>query len=258
MKTQRIVLCIAAAFAAILTALPLQAQIGGHRPISTVRTIDAPGNYFLIQDVSFGGGAAITITASGVTLDLNGHQLLGPGGVQGTGVLIQGATGVKVHDGYIADTAFGVVVDHSNNVTLTGLQIRGQGLAVTAPPPEVGVMIVESKNVVVERNSIYNTGLGAFVRGGQSGGNRISNNTITAGTNGGLGICYNPAPGDSAGPQGDLVYNNLVSGFNTGISVVATANANVFRENTIAFRTAAFVSTNASNLDINNIEAQLP
>jgi parallel beta-helix repeat protein len=116
---------------------------------------------------------------------------------------------------------------------------RGEGPAVTAPPPETGIMIVQSKNVVVTRNSIFNTGLGIFVRGGGSSGNRIEGNTVTGGSNALLGVCYNPAPGDPMGPRGDLFRANLISGFGVGIQMSPSSMANVTQENTIVFRMAA-------------------
>jgi len=246
--------CLAGA----LLAMPILGQDGDPLPIGSARAISSPGAYRLVADIEFDSTreVAIVISASGVSLDLNGRQIKGPGGKQGIGIRITGAAGVKVSNGRIADTAFGVVVENSHNVTLMDLEIRGQGLAVTAPPPETAIMIVQSRAVAVERNNISNVGLGVFVRGSQSWGNRIAGNTVTAGTNGVLGICYNPAPGDPKGPRGDLIYNNLISGFGIGIQVSASM-ANVFRENTIVFRSSAFESINANDLDMENIKTHL-
>jgi hypothetical protein len=223
------------------------------RPVFNGEIIDSPGNYSLIRDIG-----AVVISANDVTLDLNGYSINGPGGRNGTGVTIRGARGVEVFGGSISDFGFGLVVENSANVVLRNLRIRAQGLAVPAPPPETGIMIVQSSNVVVEKNALYNVGLGVFVRGGMSRGNRIANNTITAGTNGALGICYNPAPTDPLGPRGDLVYNNLVSGFNTAVALSDMSVANVFRENTLIYRIAAFTSPNASNMDLDNTKVVLP
>src|SRR5262249_42142876 len=53
--------------------------------------ITRPGAYVLRRNIgSEGPGAAITIAASNVSLDLNGFSLLGPGGKQGIGVLVDG------------------------------------------------------------------------------------------------------------------------------------------------------------------------
>jgi nitrous oxidase accessory protein NosD len=227
-------------------------------PIGSPRSITSPGSYQLVADVEFDATRdwAVNITANGVTLDLNGHQIKGPGGRLGIGIRVAGATGVRIQNGRIADTAFGIVIENSQNVTVTGLEIRGQGLAVSAPPPETAIMIVQSRAVVFERNNVYNTPLGVFVRGSRSWGNRISGNTITSGANGVLGICYNPAPNDPNGPRGDLVSDNLISGFNTGIQVTSSAS-NVFRNNTIIFRASAFESMSANDLDMDNVKVQL-
>jgi hypothetical protein len=121
-------------------------------------------------------------------------------------------------------------------------------------------MIVNSRAVEVTRNTISRVFLGVFVRGGGSGGNRISENTISAGANGQLGICYNPdGLGTAAGPSGDLVYANLVSGFNIGIQTSPESLGNIFRENDVAFRQAAVqeLSPAGANLFADNAEIGL-
>lgn len=254
-KNMLYVLLIAAALAA---PSPVWGQ--GTRPIGQVATIDRPGSYVLSQDIRLNAArpVAITIKADGVTLDLNGRQIMGPGGKLGTGILVEGVRGVEVKNGALSYLAFGVVVRDSRNVTIHGLRIRGQGLPVVALPPETGVMIAQSRNIVVRGNSIYNTGLGIFVRGGQSWGNRIAGNTITAGTNGVLGICYNPTSSDPMAPRGDLVEENAVSGFGIGIQMKTTAVSNVIRNNSIAYRQMALDLQNDQNLASNNQTVQLP
>jgi parallel beta-helix repeat protein len=243
--TQKLIVCLLAAGA-------MWAQES--KPVVKPGAIDSPGNYILTQNIS----GEIAITASDVTLDLNGYSVNGPGGLAGTGIAIRGARGVKVSNGSVSNFGFGVVVDGSSNVILRDLRIRAQGMAVAAPPPETGIMIVQSSNVVVEDNAISNVGLGIFVRGGRSYGNRIANNTVTAGTNGLLGICYNPAPGDTNGPRGDLVTANLVSRFNTSIALSDLSVANVIKANTLIYVTAAIQFTNPSNMDMDNVKLMLP
>jgi nitrous oxidase accessory protein NosD len=182
-----------------------------------------------------GTGVAVEISASNVTLDLNGHSLLGPGGQRGVGVRIAGVSGVRIHSGGISRFGLGVEVRDAVNVSLEGLRILGED-AGGPPPGEVGVLVFNSRGVVVEKNAITGTFLGVFVRGGQSSGNRIANNTLTGGLHGQLGVCYNPdGLGTPAGPRGDRVYNNLVSRFNVGIQTSAGTAGNIFRENDIAY-----------------------
>lgn len=206
------------------------------RPIAGSTVITRPGSYVLARGFRLSeAGTAILITADKVSLDLNGNTLTGPGDKQGVGVRVDGATAVHVHGGTIAGFGMGVQVTGSNNVRVEGLQIQGEDGG-GPPPGEVGVLVVNSRAVTVEHNTVSRTFLGIFVRGGGSGGNRIANNTLTGGSNGQLGICYNPdASGSPAGPGGDLVYNNLISRFNLGIQTSAGTAGNIFRENAIAF-----------------------
>lgn len=237
----------------------LQAQDPGTRFVPGSGVIDTPGRYVLNTEATLRAhGASILITAGNVWLNLNGNTVMGSGGKVGIGVHIRGANGVHVSNGFIVNNAFGVVVENSNNISLTGLHIRGEGLTVTAPPPETAIMIMQSRNVAVTNNSIYNTGLGIFVRGGRSGGNHIAGNVITGGTNAILGICYNPTDSDANGPRGDLIERNLVSGFNIGVQFSDRSMANVLSGNTLAFRNTAMDIRNNTNKEQNNTAVQLP
>jgi len=249
--TFRFALPLIAAYAAL-------AQGQGDRITRPHTVITEPGMYFLDRSLTAGAATpAIDIMASNVTLDLNGYTITGPGGKQGTGIRVRNAQGVRVTNGRLANFAFHVMIAGSANVTVRDLQMRGEGLVVTAPPPETAVMIVQSRNVTVENNQIYNTGLGVFVRGGQSWGNRIAGNTITGGTNGILAICYNPADGDPMGPRGDVVENNHLANFNIGIQMSGLSSYNIVRNNTLVVRTTAVDDQGSFNRFVNNTELRL-
>ena len=123
--------------------LPAAALAQDRRSLGRITVIDRPGSYVLSQTIRMDASspAGITIRASGVTLDLNGHEIVGPGGKFGTGILIEGAKGVEVTSGSLSYLAFGVVVRDSSNVKVNHLRIRGQGLPITALPPETGVKV---------------------------------------------------------------------------------------------------------------------
>jgi nitrous oxidase accessory protein NosD len=241
------------------TAVPIYAQGRTEFPITHNMVIDTPGMYLLTRDLSAANGeTALTIRAGNVTIDLNGHRISGPGANSGTGILIDGATGVQVRNGYVSDLGFGVTVANSNSVTIEGLQITGRGIAVSAPPPEVGIMVVNSKSVVIRHNSMFGVGLGVFVRGPRSMGNHVYENTISASSNGLLGVCYNPAPGAPGGPRGDTVERNAISGFRFAIQVNA-GGPNVFRNNTLLYTVDAFETAAGTILeDTGNVKVQLP
>jgi nitrous oxidase accessory protein NosD len=218
-----------------------------------------PGSYVLSNDlVVTTAEPALTIRANNVTVDLNGHEVSGPGTNSGTGILIQGASGVRLKNGYIRDLGFGVTVMNSSLVTIEGLHIAARGLPVPMPPPEVGIMIVNSRSVTVRHNSLFGVGLGVFVRGPGSTGNHIYENTITASMNGLLGVCYNPAPGETGGPRGDTVERNSITGFRFGIQVNA-GGPNVFKNNTLFYTMGAFeMATGTVVQDVENTKVQLP
>ncbi len=241
-----------------LGSLPAWAQGPGERLVPATGVISAPGKYVLRSDVhSSSARPGVEITSDGVTLDLGGHQIIGPGGNQGIGIKLSGVSGVSITNGMLSANAFGVYVEHCKNVAIRGLEIRGTDFAVSSPPPEVGVMLIHSRNVVVEDNLLNEIGLGIFVRGSGSWGNHLFHNTITAGQNGLIGICYNPAPDDPVGPSGDLVEGNLASGFNLGVQTNAATN-NVFRGNTLFFKTAGFQFNDNENTELDNTLVQLP
>ena len=56
----------------------------------------------------------------------------------------------------------------------------------------------------------------------------------------------------------DVISGNLLSRFSVGISLVATSGYNVIRDNTIAYKTAAWESPNDTNIFDGNIERSLP
>jgi nitrous oxidase accessory protein NosD len=208
----------------------------GVRPVTKAMTITQSGSYILLRDIALGQpGSAIVIAADNVSLNLNGHALVGPGNKQGIGIDIAGVNSISVHNGTIAGFGTGVRVANAHDVRLEDLQIRGEDGG-GPPPGEVGVLVLNSRGVVLKDSTISRTFLGFFVRGGGSAGNRIAGNTLIGGQNGQIGICYNPDGSASlAGPEGDLVYNNLVSRFNIGIQTSAQTLGNIFRENNIAF-----------------------
>ena len=245
--------------AAAAGAQPLKADEA--HIINGSTTITRSGVYVLGRTiVRTGDQIAIDIQANNVTLDLGGYAIVGPGGKQGMGIRVDGVNNVRIHGGSLRRFGVGVVVSNSTNVVIEDLQIDGEDLGGTPPDVEVGILLVEARGVRVERNQITDTFLGIFVRGEASGGNRIAQNTITGGENGELAICYNPAEGGdpNGGPDGDLVYGNLVSHFNRGIALSAGSTGNIVVENNLAvFGTPISEATAGSNSFADNREIQL-
>ncbi len=79
-------------------------QIEARTPISAAPiTISNPGSYYLTTNLSVSGGDAITIAASGVTLDLSGFTITSTApGAAGNGILINsGLRNLAILNGFI-------------------------------------------------------------------------------------------------------------------------------------------------------------
>jgi Right handed beta helix region len=268
-----LVICLTGALVPLLAQSPFGAQpvfsnTPSPNPITYPLTINRPGNYVLARDINVQSGDAITITASGVTLDLNGRQLTTAAPGTGRGIFINGATGVVVKNGRAGSFNSNVMVMNSVNVSIADLQVTGVGLAPAGGPSEIGVQLVNSRGVVVKRNTITSVNLGIFVRGGGSTGNRIFENTLVGGPTPAsnlLGICYNPAPvGSDEGPRGDLIYNNHIARFGFAIAISAGSVGNIFRENTLSSFAGGFreperlVQNGGTNVAEGNLETLIP
>lgn len=242
-------------------------------------TISRPGSYKLYNNYRVASGHAIIITASNVTLDLNGFSATttanatttapapGPNGTRG--ITVQGARNVDIKNGHVAGFNSNVTVLDSQNVRVDGLQISGGNLAPAGGPTEVGITVINSSACDILNNTISSVNLGLFVRGGSSGGNRLMKNIISGGTitaNNLLGICYNPDgnPADTSGPRGDSIYNNHIARYGFAIAVSAGSVSNMFNDNTLASFTGAFREPTAfaaqggTNVEFDNTAVLLP
>ncbi|MFN0107336.1 MAG: right-handed parallel beta-helix repeat-containing protein [Blastocatellia bacterium] len=274
---------IAASFFALMLASAISVAAQGQldpnvvessrEPASLSLTISTPGVYKLKRDIWVRSGDAITVTTDDVTIDLDGHTVSTRTAHTGRGVFINGATGVKVVNGRISGFAANVMVMNSVNVKIENLQIAGgsfqPGLNGDGPS-EIGIALVNTRASVIKANTISSVNLGIFVRGNESTGNRIVDNTVVGGSvpaNNLLGICYNPAAGEDAatqGPRGDLIYNNHIARFGFAIAISAGSVNNIFRGNNLASFSGGFREANAltagggTNLSVANQETQIP
>ena len=262
-----------AVLAAVAVSLVCAATASAHW------TISRPGSYKLYNNYRVASGHAIIITASNVTLDLNGFSATssanatttapapGPNGTRG--ITVQGARNVEIKNGHVAGFNSNVTVLDSQNVRVDGLQISGGNLAPAGGPTEVGITVINSSACDILNNTISSVNLGLFVRGGSSSGNRLMKNIISGGTitaNNLLGICYNPDgnPADSSGPRGDSIYNNHIARYGFAIAVSAGSVSNMFNDNTLASFTGAFREPTAfaaqggTNVEFDNTAVLLP
>jgi hypothetical protein len=216
--------------------------------------IDKPGLYTLDKDISVAAGDAIMITASGVTLDLGGHNVGTTAPGQGRGIYVLGAKGVRVTNGRVGPFAIDVHLDGTENVTVDGLQIVGANLALlpagsqNAADPratggvqfnEVGVLLTDARGSVVKNTSITSVNAGIFNRGVNSTGSVFQGNTITGGPTGAndfLAMCFNGLPTEQdPGPTACVIQGNHIGHYNIGLAWQGLGTAgNISRDNTIA------------------------
>src|SRR5918995_1752317 len=100
--TARLVSLLVLSFA-VLGSFSMQTALAkdgpGVRPVTKAMTITQSGSYVLLRDIALGQpGSAIVIAADNVSLNLNGHSLVGPGNKQGIGIEIEGVNSISVHN----------------------------------------------------------------------------------------------------------------------------------------------------------------
>lgn len=114
---RNIVLSLIAAGLSLLTVTGANAwSVATNVPATAITAIPAggfpitvSGNYYLATNLTVTGGAGIVVTASEVTIDLNGRTLSGAGpNAAQTGILVLGANDVIVQQGNIDNFATGV------------------------------------------------------------------------------------------------------------------------------------------------------
>src|SRR5580765_4234837 len=94
----------------LLLALPSTGQAAPPTPINSCTTINTPGPYSLVADLT-SSVDCIRINASNVDLKLNGHTITGPSGASAgpSGILVVGQTMVDIQGpGVITNFGSGV------------------------------------------------------------------------------------------------------------------------------------------------------
>jgi len=141
-------------------------------------------------------GEALAVAAPGVTLDLGGHTITGPGSRRGpaTGVAVV-AAGVRVRNGTIRDFGSGVT-SSAGQTHVTGLRLVGNGLGalfVSDGNRFQGNLLVGSSTGVrvrgdlnlVDGNALRRTGTGVFTSGSE---NSVVGNSIVGDRDPDVGI----------------------------------------------------------------------
>jgi len=167
------------AFATASTLLPVASY--GWTPIASLPyTISAGGTYMLTNNLTYFGtvGNAITVTASNVTIDLNGYQIFcSASNNWAWGIYANNVSNVSVKNGVIAGFAFAVDLDYPQGGSNVNFGHLVDGLRFTNN--QVGVVCYMSGACVVKNCQFYGGYYGVEFDFGK--GNRASNN-VASGT----------------------------------------------------------------------------
>jgi parallel beta-helix repeat protein len=233
--------------------------------------ISAPGKYIVTENLTTTTGAAITILARNVQLDLNGFTISGPVSLIDdcppatefftTGIRVEGAKGARISNGRIEGFTIGISLSNAVKTHVNGLAIEQTcwyGIELYLSNENFinnnqltnnfssGIRSVDSHNNLITANTILNNDGGISMEG--SNGNTLSANTIAGHpTVGVVLVCSSDNHVESNSVTGNLsgiamvcdvssvtenvLYDNNVSSNFTGIEVGSNATLTQVREN---------------------------
>jgi parallel beta-helix repeat protein len=187
-------------------------------------TITMPGRYVLRTDCDVGvlGGDAITIKASDVQLDLNGHTLTTDRDCWDVGIDAQGVDRLRIEGpGSIYGFGQGIRLDSVNDSRVEKVTFKGSCIS--------DVIGFGSHDQFNENGTGNKGGYVGYYFAGVD--NRYLNNTVS-------GLLYMAivVPGGSTNNEVD---GNTITSNGTGIWVMPGATANRFHGNTVLFNSSA-------------------
>src|SRR4051794_21928075 len=197
---------------------------------------------------SYTGGPALTIEANGVTLNLGGFSIIGPGGANGTSGVIIGDTGLAlsndtVTNGTIQNFHYGVYAFAGSNLKLTELTMLfdaantyngvfaqnvtgGTFSQISAQNASIGIELDRSANVTVSHANLDGSSPYGYY-GQYNTHNTISNSHASAGGSSSLGFAsyysQESFTSDTANNDGDGFY---IYGDANGITKIKSSQAN--------------------------------
>lgn len=243
-------------------------------------TINQPGSYLIVKNLTTANGNGIAINASNVTIDLNGHTLygLGTAGPGGNGIYSTAGDNITITNGAIRNfngtgisltaqahiskvkiigcSSQGIVADGGviENNLVTNIGRNGIVLNNTIYPGIIATNVVSStsnsgypaiwatNNCDVTGNTVANTNTtGIYV---QSGNCKITGNTLNKNSNNGIWI---------NGPNCTITKNN-VSNTLGGSGIYVTNNGCNIIENTVANGTSNGIYANGLGCRISENE----
>lgn len=172
-------------------------------------------NLTLDHDLTCPGNGLI-VGADGITINLNGHTIVGPG--SGVGISVSNRTGVVIVGGTVKNFLAGVQLVNSTAIVVKENRFTGN---------QDAVFLIGSRGSTIKENTAWqNSRVGVMLRPSgirNSTQNLVAENTLTDNTNGIILV---------ETPTGNVLRENLISGStNAGINVNGGVSGNVIQEN---------------------------
>jgi parallel beta-helix repeat protein len=226
-------------------ASPAQAAVVPCGAVLTTSTV-------LTADVGpCGSGIAIELAADNITLDLNGHTVLGTGTTAsfGIGVHTFGTTGDVIKNGTITKFDSGIFLEEANHVTVTGTRLVDNIGPDSSDTFGEGLQIYQGGGHILQGNQVVHNGPFAGMVAYQTSNNTIDNNQVvnnnildTSGHHGGgdpimqdIGIWVVNLVTNPIAAQNNTVTRNQATGNGLdGIQVARLTNNNLVQNNMVA------------------------
>ncbi len=199
--------------------------------ISSCGILNSPGRTYVLSDDITTNQDCFTITADGVTLNLNGHTITGNGQVDG--ITVNNADNVMIKNGNINNFYYNVLLSSSTNGSVNDVQINGGNYGIHASASSFG----NYDNVVIDSTmyglSSSSSSNGVFndltIQNSASDGvvfySSSNNNFVNVNSNGNIG------DGFKFYSNSDLnVFTNVVSNNNgaSGFEFLSGSDLNIF------------------------------
>jgi parallel beta-helix repeat protein len=169
--------------------------------------------YAFVADIN----GSIVVERNNIVIDGNGHTLQGTNGYNSEGIDLSGTANVKVKNVRIKDFNYGIMLNSSLNVTVSGNNLThnvytgggGRGIYLYSSSDNTisensmtsggaGVSLIASSNNMISGNHVaHNSGVGIVL--GSSTNNTISDNNVT---NGGLSSIF------LSNSSNNMIYHN--------------------------------------------------
>jgi parallel beta-helix repeat protein len=214
----------------------------------------------LEQDLSCAGDG-LTVTGSGIKINLNGHTIAGAGPGTGLGIRVlssqdvsifggtvrsflrginvSASTGIIIKDNELSQNGTGILLEFSSGNTIKSNVARQNTLRAIMIRPNLSGSVVSTDNDVKD-NVLIDNPTGIYVirqPGNMFKGNIISGSTIAA-------IDLDPAP---LGASGNVFKGNLLESSGAGIRFGAGWTGNTILGNTVQTNTCAFKGPTSGN-----------